>query len=65
MCGVSDYIPVKIIEKKCDELSLVRSGIVMRGCLLVMKVTKVIKKSCIFLSGHESHEKVMNFWQNY
>ncbi len=35
------------------------------GCLLVMEV---IKKSCIFLSGHvsyESHEKVMNFWQNY
>ncbi len=35
------------------------------GCLLARKVMKVIKKSCIFLSGHKSHEKVMNFWQNY
>ncbi len=38
---------------------------VMPGFLLAMKVMKVIKKSCIFLSGHESHEKVMNFRQNY
>ncbi len=62
-CGISDtFSECQILHFL--ELPIVKE-LVISGCLLVMKVTKVMKKSCIFISGHESHEKVMNFWQNY
>ncbi len=44
--GVAKHTPVKIIEKKCDELSLVRSGIVVQQDHILWEFTRMLILDC-------------------
>ncbi len=46
MCGVTEHVPTKIVEKKHDELSLARSGIVMQQDHSLWQFTSMFLLDC-------------------